>query len=217
MININDSLPYLRKLALVTLVVISIPCNGSNISEELRSYIGNIKSIAVEFEQTDSHDQAAKGTLIIDKPHKFRCNYYEPYPIVIVGNKNYVSVYDYEMENLSRIKAEENIFNFLLLNDVNLEEKFEVISAKSVGENYILRIKNNDLDKISEIWFDQKAKDIKKMQIFEEDNIITLTFGKTHRISNVAQDLFVMKDPDIYDKPQRLDQTSLYKRFTLVK
>ena len=57
--------------------------------------------------------------LIIDKPYKFRCNYYEPFPIVIIGNKNYVSVYDYEMEHLAGLR-QMKIFNFLLLDKVNL-------------------------------------------------------------------------------------------------
>jgi outer membrane lipoprotein-sorting protein len=86
--------------------------SAADISEEIKSYISSIKSIAVEFIQEDSTGRLAEGMLIIDKPYKFRCNYYEPFPIVIVGNKNYVSVYDYEMGHLSRIKANENIFNF---------------------------------------------------------------------------------------------------------
>ena len=51
------------------------------------------------------------------------------------------------------------------------------------------------------------------MQIFEENNTITLTFGNTIQISNVASDIFTMKDPDIFGKPIRLGRTELEKKF----
>ena len=111
--------------------------------------------------------------LIINKPYKFRCNYYEPFPLVIIGNKNYVSVYDYEMENLSRIKSDENIFNFLLIDNIDFDSQFEVIKAKMQNNNYILRIKNRVSDQISEVWFDKNTKHIKKLQSFEENNTFT--------------------------------------------
>jgi outer membrane lipoprotein-sorting protein len=151
---------------------------AADFSEEIKSYITNIKSIAVEFEQSDDNGQVAHGMLNIDKPHKFRCNYYEPFPIVIVGNKNYVSVYDYEMENLSRIKSDENIFNFLLVDKVSFDDQFEVLLAKEQGKDYIIKIKHHGLNKISEISFDKESKQIQTMKIFEENNVIEV-IGKT--------------------------------------
>lgn len=186
---------------------------AADVSAEIKTYIKNIKSIALEFTQTDSGGSKSSGMLIIDKPYKFRCNYYKPFPLVIVGGENYVSVYDYEMEHLSRIKAEENIFNFLLVNDIDFENKFEVLSAKSVGNKYVLKLKSYDLNKISEITFDKNTKHIKQMKIFEDNNIISLSFGQTKQIKNVSKSLFVMKDPEIFGKPKRFDKNDLKKRF----
>lgn len=189
---------------------------ASDVSGEIKTYIRSIKSIAVEFSQSDSNGSKSKGMLIIDKPHKFRCNYYEPFPLVIVGGSNYVSVYDYEMEHLSRIKAEDNIFNFLLVNDIDFENKFEILSAKTMGNKYVLKLKSNDLNKISEISFDKKTKHIKQMKIYEDNNTITLSFGPTKQIKNVAKSLFIMKDPDVFGKPSRLNKKDLEKRFTKI-
>jgi outer membrane lipoprotein-sorting protein len=189
---------------------------AADFSEEIKSYITNIKSMAVEFEQSDDNGQVARGMLVIDKPYKFRCNYYEPFPIVIVGNKNYVSVYDYEMENLSRIKSEENIFNFLLVDKISFDDQFEVLLAKEHGENYIIKIKHHGLNKISEISFDKESKQIQTMKIFEENNVISLIFGKTQIIHDVAKSLFIIRDPDISDKPERFNKTQLQKKFKLM-
>ncbi len=190
--------------------------SADDFSAEIKSYITNIKSIAVEFKQSDTGGRIARGMLIIDKPYKFRCNYYEPFPIMIIGNKNYVSVYDYEMENLSRIKADENIFNFLLVDKISFDDQFEILFAKEQGKHYIIKLKHNGLNKISEIAFDRNSKQIQWMKIFEENNTITLTFGKTQVIQGVAKSLFIIKDPDIFDKPDRLNKTQLQKRFKVV-
>jgi outer membrane lipoprotein-sorting protein len=204
---------YLISLALLFNAQLTL---AADFSEEIKSYITNIKSIAVEFEQSDDNGQVARGMLIIDKPYKFRCNYYEPFPIVIVGNKNYVSVYDYEMENLSRIKSDENIFNFLLVDKVSFDDQFEVLLAKEQGKDYIIKIKHNGLNKISEIIFDKELKQIQTMKIFEENNVISLIFGKTQIIHDVAKSLFIIRDPDIFDKPERFNKTQLQKKFKLV-
>lgn len=211
----NTQISLMRySIIFVLLFNFSVAC-ADDFSREIKSYITNIKSVSIEFTQFDGSSKAAKGMLIIDKPYKFRCNYYEPFPIVIIGNKNYVSVYDYEMEHLSRIKANENIFNFLLLDKVNFDNQFEILSEDKVNGKYIIKLKHLELNKISEISFDMKSKDIQMMKIFEENNVITLKFSKTQQISNVAKNLFIIKDPDIFGKPERFDRPQLQKKFRL--
>lgn len=210
--NLSHSI-IIKCLILMSLILSGTIAQGIDISDEIKSYIVNIKSVALPFKQEDSTGRAAEGMLIINKPYKFRCNYYEPFPIVIVGNKNYISVYDYEMGHLSRIKAEENIFNFLLVDKINFDNQFEILSASEKGNSYILRLKNSELNKESEIWFDKVTKNIQKMQIFEENNTVTLTFGNAMQIVEVSNDLFTMKDPDLFGQPDRLDSVQLEKKF----
>jgi outer membrane lipoprotein-sorting protein len=204
---------------LISLILLFTPLisNATDISTEIRSYINQIKSVAIEFTQVDSAGRKAEGMLVIDKPYKFRCNYYRPFPVVIVGNKNYVSVYDYEMKNLSRIKAEENVFNFLLLNNNNLRDQLNILSAKEKDGSYILRLTHPNLNKISKIWFQKETKNIQKMQIIEEGNIITLTFGETRKIHKVSSSLFIMQDPDLFGEPSRLSKEALEKKFIILK
>ncbi len=212
--TINSLLILSRYIIFLVLLFNSKYLLAVNFSEEIKSYITNIQSIAVEFTQSDSRsEKSTRGMLIIDKPYKFRCNYYEPFPLLIIGNKNYVSIYDYEMENLSRIKAKENIFNFLLVDKVKIEDQFEILSNKKQNKNYIIRLKHLESNKISEVVFDIKSKEIRTMKIFEEDNIITLTFDKTKMISRVAKSLFIIQNPNIFDKPKRLNKLQLEKKF----
>lgn len=188
-----------------------------DVAVEIADYIADIKTAAIEFTQEDSEGNIAHGTLVIDKPYKFRCNYYEPFPLLIIGNKNYISVYDYEMKYIARIKTSENAFNFLLLDHVDFHNQFEILQTMDQGDEYIMKFRSILDDKISEIVFDKTLKQLKKLTIFEEDNHIVLTFGQNIKLSDLPGDLFILQNPDIFGPPQRLDQTDLYKKLKIVK
>ena len=51
------------------------------------NYLQNYKKFQVNFKQIDPDDKTHYGILLIDKPYKFRCNYFEPYPFLIVGSE----------------------------------------------------------------------------------------------------------------------------------
>lgn len=196
-------------LFIIFYINIAFATSQDKIAEEIKTYIQNIHTVAIDFEQSDSNGAEARGILVIDKPYKFRVNYFLPYPLLIVGNKNYVSVYDYEMENLSRIAAKENIFNFLLVDKINFDEQFKVISAKEVKGHYILKLAHLDSGRASEIEFNKITQNIVGMKIFEEDKIISLTFGTTKKLNKVRESLFILQDPDIYGQPAYLDAERL--------
>ena len=183
------------------------------IIENIKSSIQNIQSVAISFEQSDAKGTKATGVLVINKPHKFRVNYFKPFPLLIVGNKNYVSVYDDEMENLSRISAEENIFNFLLVDRINFDDQFEVISAKEINGHYQLKLNHLDSGKTSEIVFNKNTRDIEMMEIVEENNVIKLKFGATQNLTKINNKLFILQDPDIFGKPAYLDLETLEKNY----
>lgn len=200
-------------LLIISNINIGFASSQDKIVENIKTYIQNIHSVAISFEQLDSGGAEASGILIIDKPHKFRVNYFLPYPLLIVGNKNYVSVYDYEMENLSRITAKENIFNFLLVDKINFDDQFKILSAKEVNGRYILKLAHIDSGRSSEIEFNKLTQNIEGMKIFEDDKIISLTFGPTKKLKQVKASLFILQDPDIYGKPVYLDTEKLQKNY----
>lgn len=189
----------------------SCPMPNDEITGKVKEFLANIRKIAVEFEQRDTRGAHAKGMLLIDKPHKFRCNYYAPFPLLIVGNKNYISVYDYEMENFARIKSEENIFNFLLLDKTEFSEQFEVIEQKELASSYELSIYHENLARTLRISFDKQTGQIAKILIFEDDNEITITFAQTRMLSSLDKRLFVLQDPEIFEKPKRLNKDDIDK------
>lgn len=183
--------------------------------ERFKGYVRDIQVIAVDFTQIDTKGDRAEGKLLINKPYKFRCNYFPPHPLLIVGNKNYVSVYDYEMQQTSRMHTHENMFNFLLADGVDFDEHFTIEAATEMGEELKVRLYNPDSDKSSIVTFDKLEGQIKKLEILEGDEIITINFAKVQKVVHFDDDLFVFKNPEIFGSPARFTKSSLEKKYRI--
>lgn len=203
-------------LIIYTLLSVSyaLPPDNNTIAK-FKEYIRDIQSIAVDFTQEDSHENKASGKLLINKPFKFRCNYYAPFPLIIIGNKNYVSVYDYDMQHVSRIKTEENIFNFLLEDSIDFDKYFQFESV--IDEEHLLKITiyNTLSERRSQISFNKDTKQIKMLKIYEDDNVITITFDHILKVKKFDDDLFKLSNPDIFGPPSRLNKPGIEKKYEL--
>ncbi|WP_218460870.1 outer-membrane lipoprotein carrier protein LolA [Rickettsia sp. TH2014] len=180
---------------------------------ELKTYLHTIKSVAIDFTQEDSYGKIVKGKLLIHKPYNFRCNYYPPFPLVIIGTKNFVSMYDYDMEQVSRINRSENTFNFLLEDNKHFDKDFVFESVVNKGNISKITIYHTLTDKHSEITFNKATKQIEALKIFEDNNIVTITFDKIAKVQKFSDDLFKLKNPEIFGPPERLTKSEIEKKY----
>ncbi len=182
---------------------------------DFKKYLQAIEAVAIDFTQEDLQGNKVEGKLLINKPHKFRCNYYPPFPLVVIGNSNYVSVYDYDMKYVSRLKAQENIFNFLLENNKDFDKHIKFESIKNYDNIFEVTIYHSLTEKRSQIDFNKSSGQIKSLKIFEGDNIITITFNYIAKVKMFDQDLFKLKNPDIFGAPNRLTKSDIEKKYVL--
>lgn len=219
----NKQLITIRKIRLVGYFFLSwLSINSysvlavSNNFYTLEKYLNNINSVAIEFRQESSGQEIASGMLIINKPNQFRCNYYAPFPLLIVGNENYISIYDYELENITRVKPQDNNFSFLLTNQANFSDKVTLLAESVKGEQYIVKFQDNISEKISELAFNQKRKNIDYLKIFEGKEVITLYFTAYFPIKAPDKALFMLQNPNIFGQPARLNSESLKKKLGIL-
>lgn len=168
------------------------------------SYIQTLKSVSIEFLQTDVLGNSAEGILLINKPFKFRCNYYPPFPILIVGNKKFVTIYDYEMENTTYIDTNENIFNFLMVNGIDLKKHFDVQIAKSDDNISIIQLKHEASDRVVDIIFNKTKNMLEEIKVYENDNVVTLRLKKIEHVKKFNDRLFEFKNPEVFGTPDHL-------------
>ncbi|HJD60590.1 MAG TPA: outer membrane lipoprotein carrier protein LolA [Rickettsia endosymbiont of Columbicola hoogstraali] len=205
-------------LIIIYLSINSIAVFGSDDKAailELKTYLRTMKSIAVDFTQEDSKGNISQGKLLISKPYNFRCNYYPPFPIIIVGTKNFVSMYDYDMEQISRIARDENIFNFLLKDNENFDKDFVVESFVNEKEFSRINIYHKVTERHSEITLNKANKQIELLKIFEDTNVVTIKFDNIVKVQKFDEDLFKLKNPEIYGVPERLTKSEIEKKYVV--
>jgi len=202
----------------LSLIIVCFFTNISHASEnkaidQFKTYLREVKSVVIDFTQEDSSGNKASGKLLINKPYRFRCNYYAPYPLLIIGSQNYVSVYDYDMKDTIRIKPSENIFNFLLEERVDFDRYFDFEEAIDEGNIFKITIYHTLSERRSRITFDKNSKQIKMIEILEDDNTITLTFTQFTNVAKFDNDLFILKNPEIFGPPIRLTKEEIMKKY----
>lgn len=185
-----------------------------NKTNSFTNYLTSLKSVAMEFTQTDSRGKVAKGKIIILKPYRFRINYYSPYPLLMLGNKKEVIMYDYELAQTTRVDAKKNIFNFLLIEQKDWEKNFRIDSITEVGEHITAKLYNDDADRTIHITLNTKPLEIRKIIIDEPDgNMIEVIIENVSNISSADKDLFLLPNPDIFGKPKKLGKEEIEKKY----
>lgn len=210
---------YIRYfLLLIVLFSSRITFATNSVIDEFKAYLASLQSVAIEFSQEDSRGPDANGRLIIVKPNNFLCNYYDPYPIIIAGNKSYLSIYDFDMDQITLIDSKDNMFNFLLTDDVNLEKHFEIKSATKTNDELSVELYHKESDRTTKVTLSlTDNKMLKSIETNEADgNVITLSVKYIWNISNVNKSLFVMKNPNIYGPPARMNHIELEKKYKII-
>lgn len=182
--------------------------------ETFTNYLSNLKAVSMDFNQIDSRGQKADGKLIIQKPHRFRINYYPPYPLLLLGNKREVIMYDYSLQQTTRVDAKENLFNFLLVDMKDWEKNFKIENIFESDGDVIVKLYNHATDRTISMVLQAKPLELKHIIVDEPDgNVIKVSINNIYNISSSDPDLFLLPNPDIFGKPARFDQKAIEKKY----
>ena len=168
----------------------------------------------MDFNQIDSRGQGASGKLIISKPHRFRINYYPPYPLLLLGNKSEVIMYDYSLQQTTRVDAKENLFNFLLVDMKDWEKNFRIENILESDGDITAKLYNYATERTISMVLSSQPLALKRIIIDEPDgNVIEVFVDNVNHITGVDKDLFLLPNPDIFGKPARLSKKDLEKKY----
>lgn len=195
---------FTKFLVFLLLVAVNIsPIHASSL-KELKQYLSSLESVSMDFTQIDSRENFAEGKLIIQKPYKFRCNYYEPYPLLIIGNKTEIAMYDYELEQASRIKRKDNMFNFLLEESEDLDKHFELLNIVDNDDSFLYKFNHRESGRFISLAIRKKPYILKQIIIDEPDgNVIKLDILNIKNSPFNGKKLFSIPDPKIFGPPKR--------------
>lgn len=199
-------------LGLLCLLTISINQTFADDLNILSDYLKSLKSVSMDFSQFDARSGRSEGKLVIIKPDRFRCNYYAPHPLLIVGNKKEVAMYDYELEQVTRIDKKENVFNFILTEDSDWRKDFALEKVSSQSDTRTYRLYHQISERMIDVTIKKHPKKLVKITIDEADgNVIEIDFSNIKEIKSVKKGFFSIPNPDLFGIPERLDAKEIEK------
>ena len=184
----------------------------------ITEYIHNLKSVDMDFIQRDSRGEEAKGKILLVKPYQFRCNYYAPYPLRVLGNTSEVVLYDYALEQTTRIDRKDNLFNFLLADEKEWKKNFRLENLTKESGRLLFKLYHYPTERTISIILQQKPLILTHIIIDEPDgNIIEVEVDNILKISNVEKELFSLPNPDVFGIPKRLSKNEIEKTYDVMR
>ncbi len=203
----------------MTSFVVSIFANQNSANSNykiLYDYVKAVRSVVINFHQKDTLQNIdIYGQWIIDENHNFRINYYPPSPFLIIGNKNNISIYDYDMETIVRLESKEYWNIFSEYNEEKFVKLFLINSISYVDDECIIKITSLNSDNEIQIKFSESKKNLISIEIKEINNLIIFTVQDIKKIISVDPKLFILKNPDVFGPPERLNKSHLKTRYEL--
>ena len=122
---------------LIGLYLLTLPVLSSEAIQQLDKFFAEVDSFDGHFIQTVFDEQGqivqnAQGDVALHKPGRFRWQYTEPYPQLILADGEYLWIYDEELLQASAKPIEEALGNapIMLLTDIRpLHQDFEIMDA----------------------------------------------------------------------------------------
>ncbi|MBL3284475.1 Outer membrane lipoprotein LolA family carrier protein [Rickettsiales endosymbiont of Paramecium tredecaurelia] len=176
-------------------------------------YLTQHNKLSIDFTQIDCNGTTNSGKILIDKPCKFRLNYYAPFPLLIIGDKKRISVYDYDMEQVTILDASQNMLSILLDDTLDLASQQELRISKALSDGTIaqLEVTNDSVQKSIVFVFDIVAQKLTKIILLENEIETCLDVINIKPVQHFNQKLFEFRSPLLYGPPRRLNKQQIEK------
>lgn len=174
---------------------------------QANKHLQHLNQVMLYFTQTALNGQEAKGVLMISKPKKFRCQYDDNYPLLIVGNNNTLYIYDYDLKQYSYDRIDNNgLFVLLTNNNIGQIPNLEITKTQKLQDHFVVFFKDKEKEQIITMSFSYNAIDFIKALSIEEanGNIIQISFDKIVTVKSFSESLFRIQNPKIFGEPKKL-------------
>lgn len=114
------------------------PKTKQDVVRAMDGYFFDLKGFKAAFTQTTSNhsEMPATGTISFQKTGKLRIDYDPPIPYQIVANGLWLIYNDKELEQVTHVPVNETPARFLLDDEVNLEDNFDIKSVQ-INDDYL--------------------------------------------------------------------------------
>jgi len=182
--------------------------NAESLLDDIRKDLTalNAQFVQYEVDANDNVSEKLKGFVWLKSPNKFKWEYSEPAPQLILANGELVWIYDEDLEQVT-IKQQQNSQNpiYVLLNKQDTEDNFELklldkAEGYQEGENWIEMTPKKPGEDIKVVWLGIQNNDLRVIKLKNQmDNIVIFEFDKIIKNPDLAEDFFTFDIPEGID------------------
>ena len=166
--------------------------------QNIENYLNNLGSMQATFVQMASNGATAEGRIFIKKPNKIRMEYAEPTNVLIVGNGDFITYKDLDLDQITNIDYDDIPLSLILGNKIKLEgADFKIIVFyKDKGSTSItLEMKEKSDTGPITLVFSNNPFELKQWKIVDPQSVeVTLSLYDAQKDIDIDEDVFVFRD-----------------------
>lgn len=183
---------------------------------KLSIFVQTVITFKADFEQTVYDPQGnimetATGLFVLERPGKFRWNYYQPYPQQIVADGERIWFYDVDLEQVTVKSQQDALSNTpatLLSGELLPEEKYDVTDIPSEdGLAWVQLIPKNseaNFQKVSLAFEGNQLKTMLMRDSFDQQTQLVFSNGLENTV--LAENEFIFVTPEGVDVVGDIEQ-----------
>lgn len=197
---------------LITLLLLlgAMPAYAESRKEVLgrvEAYLSGIKTIVADFNQVAPNGELTSGKFYLKRPKQMRWQYSPPTPILMVTRGDYLTYYDYELNQVSDIPLQDTLLGFLSQQKISFADKaIEVVGLEQ--EPGVIRLSLIQSDKPDDgtltLQFSDKPLRLYNMQVTDATGQMTsINLNNARFDQKLTDEVFAFKDPRIGGNKRR--------------
>lgn len=207
--SVKRSLPRGSVISAALFAIVASAALADTGKDRLEEFLSELHTFWADFEQVllderGSPIESASGTLVLARPGRFRWDYAEPYPQLIVADGKYVWIYDAELAQVTVKELGEAVGDtptLLLTSDSSLDERFLIReTGRREGLEWVsLEPKSADVS-FSEIRLGLGRDGLERMELVD-------SFGQTTKLhfQNILKNIKVRPELFFFTPPVGVD------------
>jgi outer membrane lipoprotein carrier protein len=171
----------------------------------LLDFFNNTNTMRAQFNQVVNDKQGRKeqeveGTMQLQRPNKFRWDYKKPYEQQIISDGKDVFLYDADLQQVTISELSKAIGSSpaaMLAGGGNVEKSFTLKNAvRKDGLTWVLALPKDKESGFDRVLLGFKAKKLRKMELYDSFNHVTLiTFSDVERNPVLQDSTFLFTAP----------------------
>ena len=201
---------WLLGLLVTGSMLLSVSSQAASVTDRLQSFFAEKGSMSADFVQTVqgaafAQPEESRGTLLLQRPGKFRWDYTQPYKQQIVGDGQRVWIYDMDLEQVIVKPMDAALGDtpaLLLSGGVDISERFEISALTDRSDNlqWVRLIPKQKDTGFKEIRLGFGPKHLQGMELVDGfDQVTRLVFSNVKSGESLPKDSFRFVPPEGVD------------------